>query len=625
LKSDIELPGSSFFSAMTEECSRRAADARLPSLQAAVSAYNAARAYNALGQYESAARLGHQWLQRVPNSDPAIDKLTRRRKQQTAARFRQSRVYEQALALNTLGMTPGEASRSPLPGAPFAEGQICAPRGKCLLDAQALLDDASLLAPFERTCERASFGEFILLRGMNRKALALAGGPDWAVQSSRAQADFTELLVRESCKASGLQGRARNELVNLLLEDGNRYLTSEDVGALPAAVRAYQAALEQDQGNFRARLGLGKSYLQLASTLELQDSEQAPAILRGEGEPKQAYGRAIAAFEAARKAAPRGDLLQGEAFEGEATALLGFAGASQPPLSWPPLTPALRLILGPPPPLSPETQTLARRAAAAAESAIAVQSTPFRHRLHAAARLLAGDDATVAQDYIAAVNADLANGPPANVVSSVLLEIGKYLLGRDERALAEEYFQEVVRLNGGASNAAPLFRYRRKADAYFGLSVIASMDGDYGRAVSYAERAVLAGGQGASPYWEQLCLTQLVRGGPSFASDGAAAACAGQPGAKGRLFGGLYHLRAAQRRSHYDGVQHLDLAKVAFDEGRGLLRNTPGPNANVLRILLEYGYAKAVTCSGLSQATALDRAQISWAAEQFDTLGVRSC
>jgi hypothetical protein len=271
---------------------------------------------------------------------------------------------------------------------------------------------------------------------------------------------------------------------------------------------------------------------------------------------------------------------------------------------------------------------LAREAAAAAEGALAVEATEGRHLLRAAALQLAGDDASVEREYVDALRVDLSGAPPSGVRSEILLEIGKFYLGRGDRSRAEAFFQAVVRQDGGRVSAAAPFRFRRKAEAFYGLSVIRALDGDAAGAASYAERAVLTGGA-AAPFWQQRCLTHLARSGRGYSAESAATACVGQPGALGRLFTGLHHLRVAQDRPHYNATSSLNSAKIAFDEGRGLLGEGAGlnsqPNAQTVRILLEFGYVKALSCAGISEVSRLDRGQIGWAAQQFEALGVRPC
>jgi tetratricopeptide (TPR) repeat protein len=205
---------------------------------------------------------------------------------------------------------------------------------------------------------------------------------------------------------------------------------------------------------------------------------------------------------------------------------------------------------------------------------------------------------------------------------------------------AKTYFDKVVTLTGGATQAPPPGpQSKMKAEAYHHLSLIRARDTASAAmlkdTVDLADKAVEIGGR-VSPYREQDCIARIKRGGKQVLT-GDSICFAADDQAQGLLLRGMFNLKQAQLAEPGAQSGHWNSAKFAFDQGLRQLPNpadasrptfawpgaiTPAPS---VADLLKFGKAVVDGCYGQPVQTDLSAPAITAAKQFYVDYGVFSC
>lgn len=158
------------------------------------------------------------------------------------------------------------------------------------------------------------------------------------------------------------------------------------------------------------------------------------------------------------------------------------------------------------------------------------------------------------------------------------------------------------------------------------------------RALEWAEEAVQV--DGTEPvYRTQACVADIIDGGKFRDQTESLSWCSGTSGAEGQLLQGMFYLRYAQFASGARSkLQLRDRSQFTFNVGLEALE-TDGVDTPIfpsfvtgqagavptIETLLKYGRARAITCSGASFDSGLNRSEIEQASGIFSRYNVNGC
>jgi tetratricopeptide (TPR) repeat protein len=610
---DLSLPAASRLAEMARECDAAGADRKAGLDKLANAAYNAARAYNAVGESgsgESSAQAHAAALDRIgksllliPNDDSGLASGNKNEKL-INDRFKLGRAYERARAMVGLGVPP-KAGVTPGPcSASSREG--------CFNEAiMVMAESESLAAPFSNPPPDTRYDDFIFLRG---KANARLGG-----NNARAIADLEKVVddwtrTNQSQRAS----EANKILAEVTLNAGDAAAADKTVSGQTAAVGFYEKAVRADPNAFKANLNLGdaNSWLGESTTVAASKTSYYSAA-------NTAYGRAVAASaEASVQDRAR-------AFEGQGRSLL-----------------ALSVI-----PNNPSAQANRSAAIAAYNQSIQLQPNSAAPRLALARAYLNSKQLKDADKaYEEAIRLMQANNPndPATAVVLIELadqvkkplgaspeevravfnrakagakssarpdyEIGLTYVRENNLAKAEDSLKEAVRIAGGLNNPPAAGETDVKASAFYNLSLVQAQRGNLASAVINADAAARVGAN-KPPYRDHACLAHIVAGDKAVTATESASVCADTEQPQNLLMLGMFHLRKAQSAAYsaQTKASTREMAIFTFNTGlKDLSRpglppeqaqvqfswpGMPSASAPSLKNLLEYGKAIAAGCS----------------------------
>ncbi len=227
--------------------------------------------------------------------------------------------------------------------------------------------------------------------------------------------------------------------------------------------------------------------------------------------------------------------------------------------------------------------------------------------------------------------------------TSAPLQVGMSLYSQQNFVDAGRYLQQVINMTGGATAAPAPNDTGIKADAYYYLSLIADRSGAAGGVatltdgVNNANEAIKLG-TSRTPYREQVCISRILRGGPSVVGPDSSTACGSSDQAPGMLLLGMFNLRKARFTSAALRPAALEVAQVWFDQGLREAERNAAPAADQrafkwpgtaaapkMSTMMKYGKAKVVSCSGLSIDSGLTAEELGLAQKFFEFYGVDSC
>jgi tetratricopeptide (TPR) repeat protein len=607
------MPATGRLAEMARECDAAGADRKAGLDKLANAAYNAARAYNALGENSAGDasvqahanaldRIGKSLLL-IPNDDSGLASPNKSEKL-INDRFRLGRAYERAMAMVGLGVPP-RAGTTPGPcSATSREG--------CYNEAIMLMTESEMLAaPFSAPPPDPRYDDFIFLRG---KANARLGG-----NNNRAIADL-EKVVDDWSRTNQPQraADANKILAEVTLRAGDAAAADKTVSGQTAAVGFYERAVRADPSALKANLNLGDANFWLG------DNSTAAASKSGYySAANAAYSRAVAA------AADATVQDRAAAYEGQGKSLL-----------------ALSVI-----PNNPSAQANRTDAIAAYNQSIQLQPNSAAPRLALARAYLNSKQLKDADKaYEEAIRLMQANNPNDPNLSAVLIEladkvkkplgaspeevratftrakagartsarpdyeIGLTYMQEKNFAKAEDSLKEAVRIAGGATNPPAAGETDVKANAYYNLSLVNAQRGKLADAVINADAAARVGSN-KPPYRDHACLAHIMAGDKAVTAPEAATVCSDTEQPQNLLMLGMFHLRKAQS-STYSAQTKASTREMAIftfntgikDLGRPGLPpeqtsvqfswpGNPAGSAPPLKNLLEYGKAIAAGCS----------------------------
>ncbi len=616
---DVSLPGDlNSLASIAKECDDAGTDRRADLDKLSNAAYNAARAYNGVGELSSgdAALVAHSAaLDRVgksvlliPNNDSALSSEPNKQKKLANDRFRLGRAYERARALVGLGPNPPVPQQVQPGQQPSTRPCAASSRENCFSEAIVVLNESdALAAPFANPPPDPRFDDFIFLRG---KALAYSGTDSGGAISAleRVVADW----MRSGQAAQA--GKANAILADVSRKAGEAAIADKTNSGQTTARGFFQKAVAANPALVKAQLGLGDSNLWLGeNTAAKRESFSAAA---------SAYAAAVA--PGAIASATGED--KAHAYEGQGKSLL-----------------ALSLIPG-----IPDAASYRTSAIAAYNESIKLQPGAAAPRLALARAYLDAsqlDQADKAfEDAINLMSPDSADrsavllelatkvkkarkANPAEIRATYErakagsrnsarpdFEIGMSFMEEGNLERAADSFRSAIEVAGGKDKPPAAGEAEVKANAYYNLSRINAQKGAMIDAVNNAD-AALKWGTSKPPYRDHACLAHVVRGGVSVISADSASVCSDNDQPQGLLLLGMFNLRKAQSATFSaqtkastremaiftfnQGVKELarpgsppELASVKFD--------WPGMPASAvppLKNLLEFGKAVAAGCS----------------------------
>jgi tetratricopeptide (TPR) repeat protein len=610
---DVVLPAASRLAEMARECDTAGADRKAGLDKLANAAYNAARAYNGVGESasgETAAEAHAAALDRIgksllliPNNDSGLASGNKNEKLAND-RFKLGRAYERARAMVGLGVPP-KAGVTPGPCS-------SASREGCFNEAIMVLGESeSLTAPFSNPPPDPRYDDFIFLRG---KANARLGG-----NNSRAIADL-EKVVDDWTRTNQLQraNEANQILADVTLAAGDAAAADKTVSGQTSAAAFYDKAARANPAAFKAHLSLGNANSWLGENTAVAASKTAY------------YSAANTAYEKAVTAAAGASVEdRASAYEGQGRSLL-----------------ALSVI-----PNNPNAAANRSAAIAAYNQSIQLQPNSAAPRLALARAYVNAKQLKDADKaYDEAVRLMLANNPSNPATAAVLIEqadlvkkplgaspveiravfnrakagagssarpdyeIGLSYVRENNLAKAEDAFKEAVRIAGGVNNPPAAGETEVKANAFYNLSLVQAQRGNLAQAVVNADAAARVGSN-KTPYRDHACLAHIVAGDKAVTATENASVCADTEQPQNLLMLGMFHLRKAQSATYsaQTKASTREMAIFTFNTGlKDLSRpglppeqtqvqfswpGMPAASAPPLKSLLEYGKAIAAGCS----------------------------
>lgn len=631
----MTLPqGADQLTRMANECVAASGDS--DRYRAAYAAFNAARAFNQIGDtssdpassdalqaYASALKHIGTSLVLVSNDDPRLANESNKSKKLANDRFRLDRVNEKGRALVGLGL-PMEAGAIP-------NSTPCSmtAREGCYTEAISWLNkNESLISPLAASPGEISDDNFYYLRG---RAYAASG-----TDAIKAISDLQKVTAQPSLSAS-----ANGILASVSLKAGQTAARDLTNSGQNTAINFYRIAVTANPRAVEADMGLGDAYTWLGDNATVNHNEN--------------YNNAVRYYTDAINGSSDG-AMQSRGYQGRGKARVALSvqpdGKNDPAMlrdaiadynaaaGLEPKNPAPRL-------------NLARALSKAGQ--LAQASTAYSQ----ATGLMSPDSAqaSAALMELGDVKAKL-NAPPGEVRAAYeRAKIGNRESARPDLEIGKSYFSEAVSSGdngsllvnasqalqaainraGGADAPPAPGETDVKADAYYYLSLVSAKRGSLLDAVKNADDAARVGA--ANPaYGLHACVAHIMRGGTSVGADNSLS-CAGSDGtAQGLLLRGMFYLRNAQYvASAAKGISR-DTARFAFEQGMNAAdRSTtpialedsfkwPGaPATPPIRNLLEYGKAKAAACQGLSSTLPLSSSELRAAQSYFDFYHVEKC
>ncbi len=635
VRTDVTLPqGAAQLTTMANECVAASSDS--DRYRAAYAAFNAARAFNEIGDtssdpassdalqaYASALKHIGTSLVLVSNDDPRLANESNKSKKLANDRFRLDRVNEKGRSLVGLGEPPA-------PGASLASAP-CAitARAACYSEAISWLNkNEALTAPLAAAPGEISDDNFYYLRG---RAYAASG-----TDAIKAMSDLQKVASQPSLAAG-----ANSILANVSLKAGQMAARDLTNSGQNTAINFFRIAVTANPAAVEADMGLGDAYTWLGDNGTINRNDN--------------YNSAVKYYTDTINGAADGSL-QSRAYQGRGKARVALSvqpdGKNDPGMlnaaiadynaaaGLEPRDPAPRL-------------NLARALSKAGQ--LAQASTAYSQ----ATGLMSPDSvqASAALMELGDVKSKL-NAPPAEVRTAYeQAKIGNRESARPDLEIGKSYFYEAVSKGdngsllsnasqalqaavnraGGADAPPALGETDVKAEAYFYLSLVSAKRGSLLDAVKSADEAARVGA-GNPAYGLHACMAHIMRGGTSVEADNSLS-CAGSDGkAEGLLLRGMFYLRNAQYAATAAKGISRDTARFAFEQGLNAadrattpakLEDTfkwPGaPSTPPVKNLLEYGRAKSAACQGLSSTLPLSSSELRAAQSYFDFYHVEKC